>query len=141
VTTEKIGEKQLDAGHITCSLNRSDARMGVHLHLCEVYPNGETIAQISETTGYDKENVLGALLGNMTKYKAADALVTIGLATMREEEVYGQKVMIFTAISDGKDIDDLLRDYARNNSLLAKLKEYVKQLEKKLEERKKKKQP
>ncbi len=138
MANEKIGEKRLNASRIARSLNRSDARKDIHAHLCAAYPKGEMIAQIAEATGYDKEIVLGALLGNKDKYKAEDALVAVGLATMIEEEVYGQKVMIFTAISDGNDIDELVRDYVRNNNWFTRLKEYAKHLEQKLEERKKK---
>lgn len=141
MTMEKTNEKQLDASRIVCSLSRSDKRMGVHLRLCEVYPNGETEAQISQATGYDKDTILGTLTGNKAKYKAEDALVTIGLVTVREDDAYGQKFTIFTGISDGKDIDDLLKNYALKHGPLKKLKEYVKKLEKKFEERKKKKHP
>ncbi len=137
MTMENTGKKQLDASRIVRSLSRSDKRRGVHLRLCEIFPNGETEEQISKATGYDKDTVLGVLTGNRARYKAEDALVTIGLVTVREEEAYGQKHLIFTAISDGDDIDNLLKNYARNNGLLEKLKQYVKQLE----ERKKKNRP
>lgn len=125
----KLEERWLDPGRIARSFNRSEARREIYLNLCGVFPKGETSKEISEATGYDERSVLGALIGGGDRYKPEDSLVAIGLVTVEEEGYHGQKVMIFSAMSNGDDVDKLLRDYARHNNLLTRLKEYVKKLE------------
>lgn len=124
-----IEERWLDPGRIARSFNRSEVRREIYLNLCGVFPKGETSKEISEATGYDERSVLGALIGGGDRYKPEDSLVAVGLVIAREEGYHGQKVMIFSATSNGDDVDKLLRDYARQNNLLTKLKEYVKKLE------------
>lgn len=129
MTIGKLEEKRLDSGRIARSFNRSEARREIHLHLCGLFLKGKTSTEISEATGYDERSVLGALIGGGDRYKPEDSLVAMGLVTVEEEEYHGQKVMIFSATSNGEDVDKLLRDYARHNNLLTRLKEYVKKLE------------
>jgi len=129
VTIDNIEKKQLNPGHIVRSFNRSDGRADIHLHLCTIYPKGESMEEISEVTGYTERDVCGILLGDGNRYKPEDSLVTMGLATKEIEDLHGKKVMIFRAMSNGEDVDNLLRGYARKNNPLTKLKEYVKKLE------------
>jgi predicted transcriptional regulator with HTH domain len=129
VATHKLEERRLDPGRIARSLNRSEVRREIHLHLCGLFPKGESATEISETTGYDERSVIGALIGDGDRYKPEDSLVTVGLVTVKEEKFHGQNVMIFSATSNGNDVDELLRNYARHDNLLARLKEYVKKLE------------
>lgn len=129
---DEKSSRQLDAGCIIHSFGRSRPRREIYLRLCEAYPGGMSLDEISIAAGYGKETIVGALIGNEGRYKPEDALITIGLATMCEEEHWGQKVTIFTATSNGQDVEDLLKDYAHNVGLLEKLKGYVHKLESKM---------
>lgn len=125
-------DKCLDPRRIARSIARSMVRKEIHLYLCDVYPKVETVAEIIAATGYDERSILGALIGDGDKYKPEDSLVAIRLVTVKEEEYHGDKVMIFSAISNGKEVDELLRGYASHNNLSTKLKVYTKDLEKTL---------
>ena len=122
----KSDETHIDLGHIAHSFNRSDVRKEIHFHLCGVYPKEETITEISVATGYDEITVLGALIGYEDRYKPEDALVTLGLATVKKEEYHGQNVMIFSAVSNWKDINELLKNYTQHNNLSVKPRRYIK---------------
>lgn len=128
-------EKKLDVGQIAHSLSRSKPRREIHLCLCEVFPDGRSTEEISEKTHYTAETITGALIGDKDRYKPEDALVTIGLTTTGEEEHRGQMITVYRAISDGEDIDKLLKDYTHSVSLLKKLKDYAKKLEEKMEKK------
>lgn len=127
--SEDEEKKHLDSRRIARSIARSTVRKEVHLHLCGVYPKGETVAEIIAATGYDERSVLGALIGDGDRYKSDDSLVTVRLAKVKEEEYHGNKVMIFSATSNGKEVDELLRGYALHNNPSTKLKGYAKELE------------
>ena len=120
------GETHIDIGRIAHSFNRSEVRKEIYLHLCCVYPKEETIAEISTATGYDEITVLGALIGYEDRYKPEDALVILSLANVKEEEYHGQKVMIFSAVPNWKDINELLKNYTQHNNLPAKLRRHIK---------------
>lgn len=134
--THEKGSKRLDTSHIAHSFSRSGPRREIYLCLCGAHPGGLSAEEISVETGYDKEIIMGALVGNEGRYKPEDALVTIGLATISEEDNHGQKITVFTATSNGDDINDLLKNYSRIIGPLEKLKEYINKLEGKLMKRK-----
>jgi predicted transcriptional regulator with HTH domain len=134
VTDEK--EKRLNASRIAHSFSRSRSRRDIHLYLCGAFPDGKSKEEISASTGYDEETIIGALVGNEGRYRPEDALITLGLAAMREEEYHGQKITMYTSTSDGKEVEELLKNYAQNISLLEKIKEYVNKLEIRLKEKK-----
>lgn len=123
-----IGEKPLDPGKITHSFKRSKARRKIYSHLCSVFPDGKSVEEISALTGYKDADVLGALMCYGDRYKPEDSLVALSLVTVKEEEYHGKKVMIFTAISNGKDVDLLLWDYKQRNNLFLNVKEYANKL-------------
>jgi predicted transcriptional regulator with HTH domain len=123
-----IGDKLLDPGKITHSFKRSKARRKIYAFLCSAFPDGKSIEEISASTGYKEADVLGALMCYGDRYKPEDSLVALGIVTVKEEEYHGKKVMIFTAISLGKDVDLLLRDYKQRNNLFSNLKGYANKL-------------
>ncbi len=73
------------------------------------------------STKYDRNMVIGALVGYKDRYRPDDALVALGLVTRIELEYHGRKVTLFNASSDGKDIRSMLR-HEQNKSLRARLK-------------------
>ena len=73
------------------------------------------------STKYDRNMVIGALVGYKDRYRPDDALVALGLVTRIELEYHGRKVTLFKASSDGKDIRSRLR-YEQNKSLIVRLK-------------------
>ena len=120
------GETHIDLGRIAHSFNRSGVRKEIHIHLCGIYPKEETIVEISTATGYGEITVIGALIGYEDRYKPEDALVILSLANVKEEAYHGQKVMIFSAVPNWKDINELLKDYTQYNNLPAKSRRYIK---------------
>jgi predicted transcriptional regulator with HTH domain len=129
VAIDNIAEKKLNPGHIAHSFKRSKNRKKVYSHLCSIYPKEETKEEISTATGCDERTVLGVLIGDGYRYRSEDALVIMGLATMREREIHGQKVLIFGARSNGEDVNEMLRDYIRQNSIINRFKKRIEELE------------
>ena len=126
--TNENDDKKLDVSHIAHSFARSETRKNVHRYLCGIFPEDKSAKEISEATGHDEDVVLGALIGDKGRYKPDDSLVTLGLETTSEEDYRGQNVMTFRAISDGKDVDTLLKEYARKNNRLEQIKDYFKKM-------------
>ena len=83
-----------------------------------------TVFEISDVTVYDEISVLGALIGYKNRYKPEDALVALGLVTVNEDEYHGQKIKIFSAVSNWKDINEVLNNYTRHNNLSGKPRRY-----------------
>lgn len=121
--------KRLDPRRIARSIDKSKARKDIHLHLCIIYPKGETSIEISEATGYDERNVLGALIGDGDRYKFEDALVTLEMVAVSEDKYHGSSIVLYYATSNGNDINELLKSYALHNKITAKLNEYINNLE------------
>lgn len=113
--------EKYDIWRVTHSFKRSGVREGVYHDLCEAYPDGKTVEEIMASTKYDRNMVIGALVGYKDRYRPDDALVALGLVTRIELEYHGRKVTLFKASSDGKDIRSMLR-HEQNKSLRARLK-------------------
>jgi len=129
VALDNVAEKQRDPGHITHSFKRSKNRKKIYTHLCSIYPKEETKEEIAAATGCDERTVLGVLIGDGYRYRPEDALVILGLATMREMEDHAQKVLVFSVRSNGEDVNEKLRNYARQNSLINRIKKRIEELE------------
>ena len=113
--------EKYDIWRVTHSFKRSGVRERVYHDLCEAYPDGKTVEEIMASTKYDRNMVIGALVGYKDRYRPDDALVALGLAKRIEMEYHGRKVTLFRASSDGKDIRSRLR-YEQNKSLIVRLK-------------------
>ncbi len=74
--------------HILRSLNKSVLRKKVLMHLDNVYPNADYLANIARAIGSDPSNVLGCLRGMGNRYNGNSSLIELGLVEVVEKDGY-----------------------------------------------------
>lgn len=104
-----------DIGHIYHSLKHSKIRDDI-FNL--VYDKSQelSVREIATTLGYPEKNVVGALIGDKTRYKKEDSLVGIGIMEYREYDFHGYPILLFSITEAGQEIKklDKLKDYAHD---------------------------
>lgn len=110
--------KEPDVGCIFHSLNNSSARYSVYEYILSMGgndPKKVSVKQISSATGFSERAVLGALIGDGSRYKVEDSLVEMGLAVVFEENSYGHILKLFSVTQTGLKLKPPLEDYVNNN--------------------------
>jgi predicted transcriptional regulator with HTH domain len=101
------------------SLKNSKTRNKAFEYVCSNYSDERgwlSAKQIANKTNYSERSVLGALLGDGTRFKKEDSLVFMGVMKYREADIYGYTIPLFSPTPKGREIFEKskLKDYAHN---------------------------
>jgi predicted transcriptional regulator with HTH domain len=127
---DKIAD-EADIGKIARSLANSESRKAMLEYLYLIYPENASADEMSMATGYDKVDVIGALIGYRLRYRKEDSLMDLGLASCTMSMIDDKPVQTFLVTQSALDIRGRLKEYAYSSSsgtgagLLRKLRDKV----------------
>lgn len=106
-------EKERDIGNIYHSLKNSRIRDDTFNIVCNASEE-LSAREIAIKLGNMERNVLGALIGDRTRYKIEDSLESLGLIKRHEYNFHGYMILLFSATENGLQIyqQNKLKDYA-----------------------------
>jgi hypothetical protein len=108
---------EMDIGHIYRSLKHSKIREDIFNLVCndikEYSPR-----EIADILKLPEKNVLGALIGDKSRYKKEESLAGIGVIKCHECFIHGYTILLFSATEEGLRLsrENTLKNYAYNTN-------------------------
>jgi predicted transcriptional regulator with HTH domain len=108
---------EMDIGHIYRSLKHSKIRDEVFNLVCNDHQEYSP-REIADILKLPEKNILGALIGDKSRYKKEESLVEMGVIKCHEYTIHGYTILLFSATEEGLKIyrENTLKDYAYNTN-------------------------